>query len=95
MTHGNYVEFFCRFQICTHRSQFPDNRKVDFFICKLGDYIVEIDFKDAGLPEDQICQGWIDSIIISLFIRNHLMISWIWQIATAIHRLNRLKEIST
>ena len=47
----------CRFQICSQKYQFPYNKKVDCFVLgkfmQIRRHIVDMDFKDAGLPKDQ------------------------------------------
>ncbi len=60
MIHEKTVEFRVDFKSAVGNTNLPIAKKLIYLpyanLCKLGDFIVDMDFKDAGLPKDEICQ---------------------------------------
>ena len=60
MTHVKSIEFCVDFKSALKEINFLIAKKIIFLayanLCKLGEYIADMEFKDAGPPEDEICQ---------------------------------------
>ena len=60
MPHENCIEFCVDFKSALGNINFSRTKKFIFLpyanLCKLGAYIVDMEFKGAGLSEDEFCQ---------------------------------------